>query len=306
MKKIIPLILALCFVMCPVTANGASAKITPGRTIWTVYSNKATITGRVSYAGGQLVVLYNAKGKPVDYQKMPNTGRAADFSLSTSKLTKGKSAIFYIKSLKSKNVGKSGSRAIVVTYTDPVTGTRGAQAAVKWAVKIANDNSFNYGNRPAAARLGCYFCKTNGAKVNMTGDKRYYKTYVCMTFVHAAYAHGAKDPEMLKDCKARKTCIGLTDWNFKHYHCWKKIGLCSKLKVKDLKPGDVIIWWADDDYSGHASMYIGNNSIVDAGKLGFGADTIAVRKNSAQSYLNRGARHDRRSYVMRYIGPYKK
>lgn len=170
------------------------------------------------------------------------------------------------------------------------------QAAVNWATKVANDNTFTYGARPATAKVGCYYCGTN--KKNK--PKGYEKTYVCMTFVHAAFAHGAKDPKMLADCKGGKYTLSLTDWNFSHYDCWEKIGLCKDLTVNDLLPGDVIIWWADDDYSGHASIYAGNGNIVDAGKVGWSADSIAVRSGSAAKYLKTGANHSSRSYVMRY------
>lgn len=179
----------------------------------------------------------------------------------------------------------------------------GANAAVAWAIKIAEDDSFSYGARPATAAPGCYFCGTNHGPVRYNKPAGYEKTYVCMTFVHAAYAHGAEDPEMLADCQAGRYTLSLHDWNFSHWNCWKKIGRCSELSVDDLEPGDVIIWWADNDYSGHASIYAGDNNIVDAGDVGWGADTIAVRYGKGQSYLNTGARHDSRSYVMRYVPP---
>ena len=175
----------------------------------------------------------------------------------------------------------------------------GAIAAAAWGIKIANDNSFSYGARPATSCPGCYFCGTN----RRNKPKGYEKTYVCMTFVHACFAHGTEDPEMLADCKAGKYTVSLHDWNFKHWSCWEKVGRCGSLSVNDLKPGDVIIWWADNDFSGHASLYIGNGDIVDAGRVGWGADTIAVRKGAAAKYLRTGARMDKRSYVMRYVGP---
>ena len=50
-------------------------------------------------------------------------------------------------------------------------------------------------------------------------------------------------------------------------------------------------------------MYIGDGDIVDAGRVGWGADTIAVRRGDAAKYLRRGASMDSRSYVMRYVGP---
>ena len=170
------------------------------------------------------------------------------------------------------------------------------QGAINWAINIAEDDSFAYGNRPATARPGCYFCGTN----QRNKPKGYEKTYVCMTFVHAAYAHGANDPEMLKDCKGGRYTLSLNDWNFTHWHCWKKVGKSHDLKVSDLEPGDVIIWWADDDASGHASIYIGKGDIVDAAvPNSWGSNSIAVRKGAAASYLRRG---EGRSYVMRYVG----
>ena len=172
----------------------------------------------------------------------------------------------------------------------------GARAAVAWALKIAADDSFNYGYKPMTATPGCYFCGTN----RRNKPSGYEKTYVCMTFVHAAFAHGTEDPEMLADCQRGKYTVSLNDWNFSHWSCWKKIGRTRSLSVNDLKPGDVIIWWADDDASGHASLYAGNGDIVDAAVQGWGANSIAVRKGAAARYLRRG---DSRSYVMRYVGP---
>lgn len=170
------------------------------------------------------------------------------------------------------------------------------QAAVNWAKNIAADNSFAYGKVPTTSRVGCYFCGTN----QKNKPKGYEKTYVCMTFVHAAYAHGAGDPEILKDCKGGKYCLSLNDKVFKEYACWEKIGLCKDLKVEDLQPGDVICWYAADDKSGHLSLYAGNGDIVDAGRVGWGADSIALRAGSASNYLKKGASFNKKSFVMRY------
>ena len=172
------------------------------------------------------------------------------------------------------------------------------QRAVDWAIAIANDDSFCYGLKDKkggyASRCGCYFCGTNDKKVKMSGgDKRYYKTYVCMTFVHAAYAHGAGDPAMLKDCKSGTHCISAYRKSLKsganQYGCWAPVGYTRNLKASDLQPGDVLIWPGV-----HMAMYLDNTHIVDAGGYGngWGADTIAVRKQSWK-----GA-----SYVIRYTG----
>ena len=185
---------------------------------------------------------------------------------------------------------------LALNHKFSVTASGKPQAAVNWAIKVANDNSFTYGKKPQTSRLGCYYCGTTQKKK----PKGYEKTYVCMTFVHAAYAHGAGDAAMLADDKAARYTLSLNDWNFQHYDCWEKIGLCKDLTVADLLPGDVICWWADDDASGHLSMYAGNGNIVDAAVEGWGADSIALRSGKAASYLKTGANFNKKSYVMRY------
>ena len=93
----------------------------------------------------------------------------------------------------------------------------GQEAAADWATLVAADKHFGYNffgghngknyskKHPSGARqnhFGCYFCKTN----NMS--KKYCwrggKTYVCMTFVDAAYAHGANCSAFWK--KSKKSC----------------------------------------------------------------------------------------------------
>ena len=190
---------------------------------------------------------------------------------------------------------KSGVH-VALNQSFKVVSSNKPQEALNWALQIAADNTFNYGNRPATSRVGCYFCGTN--KKNK--PKGYEKTYVCMTFVHAAYAHGAGDPELLKQCQGGKYCLSLNDSNFTAYSCWQKVGLCKDLKVSDLQPGDVICWYAADDKSGHLAMYAGNGNIVDAARTGWGADSIAIRKGAAARYLTTGAKRSKKSYVMRY------
>jgi len=171
--------------------------------------------------------------------------------------------------------------------------------AVKWAKKIAKDDSFSYGKKPQTSKVGCYFCGTNQKRK----PKGYEKTYVCMTFVHAAYAHGAKDPELLAECKKGNHCLELTGSNLTRYSCWMKIGLCKDLSVEDLQPGDVIVWYAEDNSSGHLALYAGNGNIVDATSGAgdpWGPNSIALRKGVAQRYLTTGAKLSSKSYVMRY------
>ncbi len=179
----------------------------------------------------------------------------------------------------------------------------GRKAAVAWAIDIANDDSFNYGTGSACHKLGCYFCGTNGGKVSAAGgDKRYYKTYVCLTFVGAAYAHGAEDPEMLRACRNKEMIVSENDSNFSKYSCWTKIGKCSNLSESDLEPGDVIIKWADDNGSGHVCMYIGNGRVAEAWTEGWGPDSIRIADGSSESVNARLRRYGKtsKSYVMRY------
>lgn len=183
------------------------------------------------------------------------------------------------------------------------SGKKGAEAAVEWAIMIANDDSFNYGIKSAdggyANQCGCYFCGTNDRKVQQSGDERYYKTYVCITFVTAAYAHGAEDPEMLKECQSRHAGIECydPDLNFTKYHCWTKVGNCGELSIDDLEPGDVII--AEDQ---HVCMYAGDNNIVEATGGGWDPSSILLNEGCATSRLKAYGRRSGRNIVMRYTG----
>ena len=176
----------------------------------------------------------------------------------------------------------------------------GINAAIAWAVKIANDDSFTYGKKPETSNIGCYFCGTNSSHK----PKGYEKTYVCMTFITAAYAHGAEDPEMLALCRGGRRCLSTTDSNFK-YDCWEKVGSAGSLSVSDLQPGDVICMYSADNKTGHLSMYIGDGNIVEAtsayGDL-WGPKSIGVRYGNAGRMLSHAARRSKKSYVMRYVG----
>ena len=180
------------------------------------------------------------------------------------------------------------------------------QMAVNWAINIANDDTFNYGAKPIANAIGCYFCGTNDKKVanakkaKIKDPERYEKTYVCMTFVGAAYAHGAGDLEILDQCQKRRMTLYETNANFTEFSCWMKLGSCKDLTVDDLQPGDVIIKWSDNnDNNGHACMYIGNNNIVESSGGGWGANSIGVKEGVAASRLA-SLSSNSKNYVMRY------
>ena len=179
-------------------------------------------------------------------------------------------------------------------------------AAVNWAVWIANDDTFTYGEKPIANQQGCYFCGNNDKKVaaakkkNMENPERYERTYVCLTFIGAAYAHGAGDPEILAKCQKRYMTMYETNDNFRVFSCWMKIGSCKELTVNDLLPGDVIIKWSDhNDNNGHVCMYIGGNDVVESSGGGWGANSIAVKHDVAAKRLA-SLSSSSKNYVMRY------
>ena len=195
------------------------------------------------------------------------------------------------------------SKKVTVTVRTP-TDKECRQAAVDWAIAIAQDDSFSYGVGDRAHRYGCYFCKTNtGPKkfkkekegeshyVNKKGKEwkkgkkyTYTKTYCCNPFVHAAYAHGAKNEEMLKACK-KGGGAGLSVKTFTRYGCWENLG---KPGYDQLKPGDVFL-----RTNAHTSMYCGNGYVVEAEHEGWDSDTIVYHKVASRKY-------DRCSTVLRY------
>lgn len=194
---------------------------------------------------------------------------------------------------------------------EPLSSQEAAMNAVNWAIDIANDDSFNYGEKGSngpgyANRCGCYFCGTNDKKVKLSGDDRYYKTWPCMPFITAAYAHGAQDPEVLMTCKACRT-LETNDNNWKNYDCFEFVGRMCDLTVDDLQPGDVLVHYDEHNGSskrgGHMSMYAGNGNIVDSSGGGWGANSIALREGKASSYL-KGTWNQTpaKNYVMRYVG----
>lgn len=199
-------------------------------------------------------------------------------------------------------------KGIVIAFNKEFTvkSSGKPQQAVNWAICIANDNSFTYGEKPIANQQGCYFCGNNDKKVaaakkkKMANPERYEKTYVCLTFAGAAYAHGAGDPEILKACQKRYMTMYETNDNFKKFSCWMKIGSCKELTVADLLPGDIIVKWSDhNDNSGHICIYIGGNDIVESSGGGWGANSIAVKKDVAAKRLT-SLSSSSKNYVMRY------
>ena len=179
------------------------------------------------------------------------------------------------------------SREIRVKVRKP-TAEEGRLAAVAWAVKIANDNRFTYGAGKYAHHNGCYFCRTNGGKARRAKKSRWkggYKgrswkrTYCCNPFVHAAYAHGAKVPSMLKACR-QMNAIDMNRSSYRKHHCFRYLG---KPSFSKLIPGDIFVG------AKHVWLYCGENRYVEAtslkgGKKAWSADSIRVKGGARKKY----------------------
>lgn len=172
----------------------------------------------------------------------------------------------------------------------------GAMKAVNWAVSISWDNSFAYGVGKRAHNYGCYFCGTNrSGKKHAKKGSRWDKTYCCNPFITAAYAHGTKDPAVLKACKAGGGG-GMTPDSWKRYGCFKTVGKCSKVPFSKLQVGDVIIAAHNPN---HVWMYTGKGCLVEANGEGWGPETIK-HKHGAQKKYNSKYKKNSTAYVMRY------
>ena len=169
----------------------------------------------------------------------------------------------------------------------PMDNTGAIDAAVDWAVNIANDDSFTYGTGKRAHHFGCYFCGNN---LRIKGSSEvdghsYEKTYCCNPFISAAYAHGAGDKALLKACKAGHG-IGMSEKDYTRYGNWENVG---KPAYEDLQKGDVLV------KQRHVAMYIGDGEYVQAESEGWDADSIAVSELSQKKY-------DSFKFIMRYTG----
>lgn len=133
--------------------------------------------------------------------------------------------------------------------------------ALVWGRVIAGNNTYHYGEygpkkyatgqykkiHDVTHSSGCHFCNTNYRKkvapANKLGFKgeNWEKTYVCNTFATAMFAHGAMESTCLALCN-KGSCFGMNDagrsTRLDKSKNWKYMG---KLKIADLKPGDVLI-----------------------------------------------------------------
>ena len=143
-----------------------------------------------------------------------------------------------------------------------------AEAAVAWAINIANDDDFHYGvydkNGGFANHYGCYFCGTNG-EGSVKAKKGWplwqiEKSYCCNPFVTAAWCHGASQVEYGNDVRQYVDCRkhpvnlrGAKSCGVQTSGAFRKID-----KSEGLQVGDVVIT------ANHAYMYAGNGQRVES------------------------------------------
>lgn len=176
---------------------------------------------------------------------------------------------------------------------------RAINAAVDWAVKIASDNTFHYGESKWAHHSGCYFCGTNGKNSAKVQDGAKYedqlKTYCCNPFVTAAYHHGAGAPSI--DCKVKDKRINLandTNKALQNTKEWKKIS--KPANITSLKKGDIL------QTPTHVMLYIGDGKIVHAAGHDDGKKNSTSWNNSIRVQTCPAAKWNATTKIYRYIG----
>lgn len=184
--------------------------------------------------------------------------------------------------------------AVVLNRQFEVNATNTPQKAINWAKAIAADNKYTYG-KGYGEYSQCCVC---AGKTSKASDAQ----FTCMPFLAAAYAHGTGNLDLLNKGKKGFHYMHLNDKNFANNigGVWFKVGLCKDLKIEDLLPGDVIIKWSDNDSTGHAWMYGGGDSIIEA----VPADIRVLDTGAAAKLKRYGSTEGTpsKNYVMRFRG----
>ena len=262
--------------------------------------------GKVNVSSGS---LYVRKGPATTYSTLGSLAKDKTFNI-TGKTT-DQETIWYRLNYNGANGFVCGKYVTVTSVSSTSNNTTAAkdtndartlkarQAAVDWAIAIANDNSFHYGEGKWAHHFGCYFCGTNqasGSAKRKAGAtiSECEKTYCCNPFVTAAYSHGAGAKEV--DCKVSSMRIGLAnDSNkvFKNTSSWLLVEKPSS--VTKLKVGDILLTPT------HAMLYAGDGKVVHAAHADKG-----VKDSTWDSSIKLGSissnQWNRTTKIYRYLG----
>ena len=286
------------------TSSTSSTSSTPSSASFAVTSISG-LQGKVNVSSGS---LYVRKGPATTYSTLGSLAKNKTFSI-TGKTTyhetlwyrltfNGTSGYVCGKYVTTTAVSSSSSTAAAKDTNNKRT-LKARQAAVDWAIAIANDNSFHYGEEKWAHHFGCYFCGTNqasGSAKRKAGAtiSECEKTYCCNPFVTAAYSHGAGAKEV--DCKVSGMRIGLangTNKVFKNTSSWllvEKPSSATKLKV-----GDILLTPT------HAMLYAGDGKVVHAAH-----DDNGVKDSTWDSSIKLGNlsnnQWNRTTKIYRYLG----
>lgn len=140
------------------------------------------------------------------------------------------------------------------------------RAAVAWAKKIAADN--RYGYKFYDKNHSCPFCHPGEPK-----------GFSCIGLVTAAYAHGAEDPTMKRNCSKNNGAGFGNNYTFTHNlksnwlkhngKHWKLITNGGAQGGKDVPRaklwiGDVLVCYDGKGKYKHLAIYVGKGMIVDA------------------------------------------
>lgn len=204
----------------------------------------------------------------------------------------------------SRGVIKKNMVAAASSGQDPEDTLRMRQeaarfAAVDWAITIAEDDSFHYGESKWAHHNGCYFCGTNQKENSLkrkdgAGFEESERTYCCNPFVTAAFVHGAGATEM--DCRVASKRLGLSrDSNkvLKNKDAFEKI--TKPASAEQLEVGDILLTPT------HAMLYIGSGAVAEAAHHDDGVqndywnDSIRCKPISSRQW-------NRVELIYRYIG----
>lgn len=203
---------------------------------------------------------------------------------------------YYVSSSHVKLAGESTSWA-KIEQIDPDDIVQSSAArkiasdAADWALMIANDNTFHYGNGLHSHHNGCYFCGTQ-PKSKQKYVVQWEKTYCCNPFVTAAYAHGGKEPFMLNSVCSKGNSYMAPEF--------KKCSLFANLGHPDqekLVKGDVLC------ASAHVAIYIGDGKIAEACTTDNGKPGTSSWNNSIRISTLTASRYSGfKAGVFRYIG----
>ena len=266
----------------------------------------SNLTGKVATSSSPLNVR---SGPATTYKVVGSLKKGKTFSI-TGKTTVGNMLWYRFKYNSSTTAYANAT--YVTTSVDSAIESKSAttdttnsrtlkarQAAVDWAIKIANDNSFHYGRSSWAHHNGCYYCGTNQTAGNAkfkdgASASEALKTYCCNPFVTAAYNHGAGAKEV--DCKTSSMRVGLANDTNKVFKTKSWMLVTKPSKITSLKVGDILLTPT------HAMLYAGNGKVVHAAHHDNGSSNKDYWNDSIKVNVCTDYQWNRTTKIYRYLG----